>query len=91
MTTRYAQIATDDLRASIDYLEGLAVILAHLHQHGRETDNYDSLLPALEGMDSSLAWEPLRYQGIGTGWHYVGENVRELRERLLRSYPDELR
>lgn len=66
---RDAAVATEDLASTLDYLEGLAVILDRLDERGEGKDSPSPLLTALQGIDSTdMAWEPLRYQsGVGQG------------------------
>jgi hypothetical protein len=87
--TNEAAIRTDDLGRVLEYLEGLELILERFGQDevGREAD--DPLIGALQGIDhrTTDGWMPLRYQGgVGQGWGFVAQNVRDLRRRLLDAY-----
>lgn len=84
----HATVPTEDLASALDYLDGLVVLLELLADRREAKDASSKLLTALQTMDSAeMSWEPLRYQrGVGMGWTYVAENIRELRERLLTNY-----
>ena len=83
-------IRTDDLARTLDYLDGLLTILQRLSNDRVGKDAGDPLIGQLEeGTAYSDAWDALRYQvGVGAGWSHVGENIADLRDRLLAAYGD---
>ncbi len=81
-------VPLDQLEAAINYLEGLEVILRHLHEERRGVEDDDPLIAKLEALDFAVGeWSPLRYQDhIGTGWEFVAVNMAELRHDLAVRY-----
>lgn len=88
--SRRAHISTDDLEQTLDYLEGLVVILEEFAATDRGRDRPDELALKLENMDSQGGnWATLRDQaGAGAGWRVIAEQVAELRRRLLVGYTE---
>jgi hypothetical protein len=86
-------VRQQDLAHTLDWLDGLALILETLHEDQRGKHQADPLLEALQSMsgddgarvDAHMVWEPLRYQReVGQGWAYCRDAVDELRGRLRR-------
>jgi hypothetical protein len=87
---KVAQVQVEDLAATLDYLDGLRVILERLHEAGNDSQPGVDLLQHLAAMDSDHGvWDPLRYQtATGQGWNYVGANLAQVRDELLKAYAD---
>lgn len=74
------------LEEVLSYLEGLEIILEEFHAQERGKTETDQLVVDLGNLGTS-DWEPLRYQhGPGQGWHYLRENINQLRGQLNANY-----
>lgn len=77
------------LEEALSYLEGLEIILEEFHVQERGKDETDRLVVNLENLGTSN-WEPIRYQhGPGQGWHYLHENISQLRGQLKSDYENQ--
>jgi hypothetical protein len=86
---RDVPVRRSDLEETLDYLEGLVLVLRRLHAEGQGRHGSDELLDELMQLDGFglLPWQPLRHQlGGGTGWDFVAANIEDLRARLIERY-----
>ena len=83
-----ATIRVEDLEATLDYLEGLDLILTRFAEHSTPESVSNDLYVALQGaLTHAGSWAPLRYGGQ-LGWQAVAAGVRNVREHLRDAYPD---